>query len=186
MRRNKNEISEIQKINYDVYLKHRSYLISQKHKSEERESNLLILLSTWIFSLFFAFSQFVSSFFYIYIIIIAQFFALLSLVLILFSLIFSKKSFDKEIIIHDISYKNDNYNENIEVPKNSNTKYLRLCLVFSRIFIIIAIIFWFLFYFLNINNMSWEDKKNFTQNNEPCIKTNEPASKPLPIVKKDK
>gem|GEM_PF-4228813 len=116
-------------------------MISQKHRVEERESNLLILLSSGIFSLFLTFSNLVSSFLYFSLITIAQFFSLISLISILISLIFSKRAFDNEISINDIIYQNENFNENQEVPKNTNTRYLRLFLVFSRIFIIIAIVF---------------------------------------------
>lgn len=183
-KKKKIEISELQKIKYDVYLKDRDYLISQKHKVEEREANLLILLSSAIFSLFFVFSNLITLYSFLFLIIIAQFFALLSLFSILFSLIYSKKSFDKEIIIRDIKYRNENFDEIRKVPQNTNTRYLRLLLVASRIFIIIAIVFWFLFYCLNVDNMSNENK-TFTQNSEPCIKTNEPAPRPVPIVKED-
>ena len=111
VKKKKVEISELQKIKYDVYLKDRDYLVAQKHKAEEREPNLLILLSTGIFSLFFAFSSLIDSFSFIFFIIIAQLFALLALISILSSLIYSKKSFDLEITIRDTLYRNENFDE---------------------------------------------------------------------------
>ncbi len=103
----KNEFSEFQKIKYDVYLKYRDYLVQKKHDVEDKELNLIILLSSGMFSLFFIFSKFVSPFSYIYLILIAQFLALLSLIFAFISLFFSKRAFDKQIEIHDLKYKNE-------------------------------------------------------------------------------
>jgi len=33
--------------------------------------------------------------------------------------------------------------------------------------------------------MNWDKKVTFKENNEPSIKTNEPAPRPVPIVKED-
>lgn len=161
-------MTELQKMEYEYYVKHRDYLVSQKHNMENKFSQLLIYLSAWVFTIsvwffnIFKFKQF------IYIILGSWFFSLLALISILFSFIYSIKAYNNEIKSWTDTKKNAIENCHKDIMK----KLINLWLFF----LILSIILLFIFYFLNFITMSdWNSKTFVEKENVVVQKNSEPV-----------
>lgn len=153
IKNDKKDITEIDKINHNDYIDYRNYLIRQKHNVSDKESKLLIYLSSWVLSFSFAFIEkdFLSEF--LFIIIISWILSISSFILILFSFNLSKESFEKQIEITDIEYKNQKLkgkNNRQEVPKNYFIDKVKKSIFYARLFLIFSIILLFIFYSVNL------------------------------------
>jgi len=149
----KQEITEIEKINHNDYNDYRNYLIRQKHNVSDKESKLLIYLSAWVLSFSVAFIEKNNFSDYYIFIIISWILAISSFILILISFLYSQKSFEKQIEITDIEYKNEkirNKNKKQVVPWNLFINEVKKSINYARLFLIFSIIILFIFYSINL------------------------------------
>jgi len=146
-------VTDIDKINHNDYIDYRNYLIRQKHNVSDKESKLLIYLSAWVLSFSVAFTQKNNFPDYFLFIIISWILSISSFILILFSFNWSKESFEKQIEITDIEYKNQKLkgkNKRQEVPKNYFIDKVKKSIFYARLFLIFSIIILFIFYSINL------------------------------------
>lgn len=167
-------------IKHEDYLSHRSYLINEKHKILDSEIKFLLLLSTWVFSLFITYTQSSQWLNYVVYIILSQSLLLISLLSILSSMIFSKKSFDNSIINHDETYKLETGKR---ITEYNNANYSKLIVIIflwtARFTFILWITIWFVIYSLNFYEMNSNSIKIWNDDNEK--KYSEPSERPVPI-----
>lgn len=154
------KISDVKKIDYENFFKHREYLIREKHNMADKEWRLLIYLSSWLlsFSVFILKENFFNE--YYYFLIISWILAISSLILVLFSFYFWKKSFEIEIENEDITFineKNLNKNNYIKVENKdfSYKKEVINSINYARFFLIFGIITLFIFYTLTLLKNVW-------------------------------
>lgn len=163
------KLTDIQKLEYEFYSKHREYLRTEKHSMENKYAQLLVYLNSGIFTVSAILVNMYQIIFYKFFIIISWLCAGTSLIFILLSFLFSIKSFKEALI------KWDKYRK--EVNFSWYVIFMKFCTWLSIVLLMFAIFFLFLFFSLNLLTMNNQNPKTFVESQPVGVqKSSEPTS----------
>ncbi len=135
------KLTDIEKLKWEHHQSHRSYLLGQYHKQEDSLFKILILICSGVFSLSLTATKF-ESVEYSHLLVSSWVLSALALFFMILGLIFSIKSYKKEVTCLDETKK--------DCIDNIFNSLIPCTTIFAIMLLFLSIIFLIIFYSLNL------------------------------------